>query len=292
METSGDSSTSINDEKEIKGSMWHGSVNTSTDTLVPIDTKSQNGSTVITPNSTSDLISSDTTDAGECLTEPKHNTANLSTVNTQKPETEQFIGDKSKSASVSTNCKILPKVHSSLPSNNITRPNQLPTNDGNLIVLTSLLSPTAPLEISNQIPHNLINSSSDNKLSASSSESATTHTDASNMEESIFILPEHQKLEISFSGTCEMIAANVTTSSGPVRTSDQQLNPTSAVSTSDCVKTSDNTTSINMSGNSLESLATATATVTSQRRRRTSSSNSKRDSFGVASKQINNRFVR
>ena len=286
-----DSSTFINDEKEIKGNMWHGSVNTSTDTLVPVDTKSQNGSTVITPNSTSDLISSDTTDGGECLTELKNNTLNLSTINTQKPETEQFIGDKYKSASVSTNCKILPKVHSSLPSNNITRPNQLSTNDGNPIVLTSLLSPTAPLEISNKIPHNLINNSSDNKLTTSASESATTHTDASDMEESIFILPEHQKLEISFSGTCEMIAANVTTSSGPVTTSDQPLNSTSTVSISDCMKTSDNTTLINMTGNTLESLATATATGSSQRRRRTSSSNSKRDSFGVTSKQINSRFV-
>lgn len=268
-------SSSTNGEKEIKRDMWHGSVNTSTDTLVPIDTKSQNGSTVLTPMGTSDLIGSDTTDAGESIKDQKHNGIKLSTTNTQKPETEQLVEEKCKSASVSTNCKILPKVHTSLPSNNITRTNQLSSNDGTLVVPTSLPSSTAPTEISNNIPKNLISSKNDNKLSSTSISEGATYSDPSVMEESILILPEHQKLEISFSGKCEMVAANATTSLGPIVTSEQPLTSTSSASNSVCVKTTDDSTTVNATENPLEPLTTGI----NQRRRRTST------------KQINSRFA-
>lgn len=283
--------------------MWHGSINTSTDTLVPlVETKSQNGSATITPMTANELISTDTTDAGECLQKHSDTTA-ASSVNTQKHQTEQFIADKCKIASVSTNFNILPKVHSSSPSNNsnITiRPNQLSTNGSSSLLgapSSSLtITSTAFAEKSNnKIQNNLTNSNNDNKVSPTSlltGGNVTPNAISSGMEESILILPEHQKLEISFSGKCEMIAANVSTSSGSNMPPNHSLYSTTTTATT---ATLDTPTSLNVSpyvtAATTTSAAAATTAMSSQRRRRTSSSNSKRDAFGVAAKQINSRFV-
>ncbi|XP_065366478.1 myotubularin-related protein 3 isoform X3 [Calliphora vicina] len=304
LESSYNGSTSTNGKLDSSQNMWHGSINTSTDTLVPlVETKSQNGSATITPMTAIELISTDTTDAGECLQKHSDTTA-ASSVNTQKLQTEQFIADKCKIASVSTNFNILPKVHSSTPSNNsnITiRPNQLSTNGSSSLLaapsssLTITSTAFAETSNNNKIQNNLTNSNNDNKVSSTSLLSGgnvTPNATSSGMEESILILPEHQKLEISFSGKCEMIAANVTTSSGSNMPPNHSLYPTTTTATA---ATLDTPTSLNVSpyvtAATTTSAAAATTAMSSQRRRRTSSSNSKRDAFGVAAKQINSSYL-
>ncbi|XP_037805507.1 myotubularin-related protein 4 isoform X3 [Lucilia sericata] len=310
-------STSTNGNTDATQSMWHGSVNTSTDTLVPlVETKSQNGSATITPLTANESISTDCTDAGECLQKHSDTTAastsTSSSVNTQKQQTaEQFIADKCKIASVSTNYNILPKVHTSTPSSsNITtvKPNQLSTNGSSLSAAPSISSLTttstaAFAETSNNtIQNNLTNTNSNNdnkiaSLTLNSGSGGDNVTTASNttvgMEESILILPEHQKLEISFSGKCEMITANVTTSSGSNMTPNHSLYSTTTTASTAAL---DTPTTLNVSpfvsaAATTTSSAAATTAMSSQRRRRTSSSNSKRDAFGVAAKQINSSYL-
>ncbi|XP_037805508.1 myotubularin-related protein 4 isoform X4 [Lucilia sericata] len=280
-------STSTNGNTDATQSMWHGSVNTSTDTLVPlVETKSQNGSATITPLTANESISTDCTDAGECLQKHSDTTAastsTSSSVNTQKQQTaEQFIADKCKIASVSTNYNILPKVHTSTPSSsNITtvKPNQLSTNGSSLSAAPSISSLTttstaAFAETSNNtIQNNLTNTNSNNdnkiaSLTLNSGSGGDNVTTASNttvgMEESILILPEHQKLEISFSASTAALDTPTTLNVSPF---------VSAAATT-------------------TSSAAATTAMSSQRRRRTSSSNSKRDAFGVAAKQINSSYL-
>ncbi|XP_046803340.1 myotubularin-related protein 3 isoform X2 [Lucilia cuprina] len=309
-------STSTNGNTDATQSMWHGSVNTSTDTLVPlVETKSQNGSATITPLTANESISTDCTDAGECLQKHSDTTAasNSSLVNTQKHQTaEQFISDKCKIASVSTNYNILPKIHTTTPSSsNITtvKPNQLSTNGSSLSTAPSATSltttsTTAFAETSNNsIQNNLTNSNNDNKiasfltLTSGSDDTVTTATNTTvGLEESILILPEHQKLEISFSGKCEMITANVTTSSGSNMTPNHSLYSTTTTASTAAL---DTPTTLNVSPfvsattstTTTTSSAAATTAMSSQRRRRTSSSNSKRDAFGATAKQINSSYL-
>lgn len=307
MESSCNGST--NGKVDSTQSMWHGSVNTSTDTLVPmVETKSQNGSANVTPMTANDLISTDSTDAGESLHKHSTDTTAASLANTQNQQqekpTEQYVAEKSKIAIVSTNYNnILPKVHSSTPSSSISiRPNQLSTNGSNISPAASSLKSSNAIALAeatnNKIQNNLTNNSSnnDNKLS-SKPLNATTTTAAENaavsssvMEESILILPEHQKLEISFSGKCEMIATNVTTSSGSHILPNQSLYSTTTTTTAASAAALETPTSLNAATIATSSAA-ANSAISSQRRRRTSSSNSKREAFGVAAKQINSRLV-
>ncbi|KAM7348864.1 uncharacterized protein ACRADG_008032 isoform 2-T8 [Cochliomyia hominivorax] len=301
--------TSTNGIVDGTQNMWHGSVNTSTDTLVPIaETKSQNGSANITPLIAHDTTSTDAIDASESLQTKHAESTAASFVNTQKQQQpEQFVADKSKVVIVSTNYNILPKVHSSSTSNNsssnpTTRPNHLSTNGSNNSNTTPSLSSSTSSSTgfaetsNNKLQNNLTNSNNDNKISSlvSSNVNATVANASAcgGMEESILILPEHQKLEISSSGKCEMISANVTTSSGSNMTPNQSLYSNATTAT---ISTMETPKSLNVSpyvtAATTSSSTAANTAISSQRRRRTSSSNSKREAFCVAAKQINSSYL-
>lgn len=273
--------------------LWHGTLNTSTDTLVLVtETKSQNGSFC-------DTLDGTVLEPSQKSQDPNTVSAMTNSANAQQP---QITADKDK-LKISTNCNILPKVHcNSNNNNNVTatpRPNQLSTNSNNNSMLSKANSSSATAA-SCATGSDIDTSSSGNNDNKSSSLSAATVSTAASgggvpvcgMEESILILPEHRKLEISFSGKCETVAANTvaTSSSGPEMVSNQ-LQQSAVTATPNSLSS--------MSAYALPYATTATPTNTtlpntttaasSQRRRRTSSSNSKRDAF--VAKHINGRFV-
>ncbi|GBP12510.1 Myotubularin-related protein 3, partial [Eumeta japonica] len=237
--TSCNGSTSANgNANDNTQSMWHGSVNTSTDTLVPVaETKSQNRSKILTPLALND----DTTDAG-----------------------------------VSLELKPMTVRSNHIGINATTRSNQLSAiNGSNTTVLNPQATISSPLS-NNKDEINLNVSNNDNNNASSRdgngdciSANNNAYVSDNSMEESILILPEHQQLEILFSGKCEMISANVTTSSGSNMTADQLFNPTTTTATTTVAL------GPSISGNALPfltagtSTAAATSVMSSQRRRRT-----------------------
>ncbi|XP_073835098.1 uncharacterized protein isoform X2 [Musca autumnalis] len=261
--------------------LWHGSINTSTDTLVPLaETKIQNGNC-------------DTTD-GVCSKKETASPKKLSDgQSTNNADDKNTTTTKS-----STTCKILPKVHNTTNNNITTRPNQLSTTTNN-----NLHNATTTTD---DITTNTT-SSSNNIGSRLTSSDVAGGGGGGLMEESILILPEHRKLEISISGKCETIAANTTTSSGSnsmIVTSTQQQQqqmPTMAAAVPLCSSASSalpptpTSASATMSAYNLPyAINNNTATIqpntttaaSSQRRRRTSSSNS-----GFIAKQANGSYI-
>lgn len=180
---------------------WHGSVNTSTDTLVPMSELQHS------PNSNGLLQCEDKT-----ATNDKHSTSEINSVFRNTNGDTDNGGELVNRAAQreekrpTANAAILPKVHS--------KPN------------LSMLSSSCNLN---------------------------SNPSLNPMEESILILPEHQKLEISISGKCETVMNTTNTNTN----------------------TNTNTSSSSIS--------------TSHRRRRTLSSNSRRE-FSINGKQTNGRF--
>uniref|UniRef100_A0A1I8Q6D3 Lateral signaling target protein 2 homolog n=1 Tax=Stomoxys calcitrans TaxID=35570 RepID=A0A1I8Q6D3_STOCA len=197
--------------------LWHGSVNTSTDTLVPMtETKIQNGSCDLTDGGNGG--SGGTSDASLSKSlQDSHTTAAVS--NAQASNTMEKM-------KISTNFNnILPKVHSTT-NNNValqapslppSRPNQLSTTSSDnspklLTQITAAAASSGSTSTNGSENISLITSQTECE-----SEVMGMATDCDGrgggMEESILILPAHRKLEIFISGKCETIAANTTTSS-------------------------------------------------------------------------------
>ncbi|XP_058978374.1 myotubularin-related protein 4-like isoform X2 [Musca domestica] len=289
----GESMTSSKTTTDESHNLWHGSINTSTDTLVPLaETKIQNGNC-------------DTIDGGGAGKRDAISPKKLNVDSTNN-------GEEKTTKSGSTTCKILPKVHSSNNINSITsRPNQLSTSSLN----TTTTNGNNNLHNATTTTTDDITTTSkggDNKPSSrlTSDIVAAASASAGMMEESILILPEHRKLEISISGKCETVASNTTTSSGSnsIITSTNQQMPMAAPpppppaagcplsSSALPTPTSASTMSaynlpyaINNSSSVPNNTAIPTNTTTaasSQRRRRTSSSNS-----GFIAKQANGSYI-
>lgn len=231
--------------------MWHGSVNTSTDTLVPLaECKMQ--------TSSFSLESHDQIDG-------------LSPVNTSKNTQEPTQTEDKRNANLSlsvtsTNSNILPKVHTA----SLSKPHRLAaatdTNKTSASCTTCSISTSTALTLNSSIEsHNHHND--DNKI-PDRIISDLPATLCNEMEESILILPEHEKLEISVSGKCETVVSTNSNSSANMTISSVLTAPTS-------------------SALSMPYVTSLVGTTTAQRRRRTSSSNSKRD--GIIPKHINNR---
>lgn len=309
-------SSKIDDSQNL----WHGSINTSTDTLVPlVETKIQNGNCDITDGS-----GGSSTTASPHKKQQEHKDSTTTTANALNAQ-NQIIGEKTK-ISASTNCNILPKVHST--TNNVTpRPNQLSTNSNNnmILVATQATSSFASQDDSINSSHNSCDSKATTTATATSRAAGGVDICGAGggcMEESILILPEHRKLEISISGKCETIAANTTTSSSGSSmvstTTTTQLHSQSTNTTTTTPATANNISSASvaaatalpcssaaatptcssMSGYNLpyatattpftcnSAIPNTTTAASSQRRRRTSSSNS-----GFVAKQVNGRLV-
>ncbi|XP_058979136.1 myotubularin-related protein 4 isoform X4 [Musca domestica] len=290
----GDDKTSSKTTTDESHNLWHGSINTSTDTLVPLaETKIQNGNC-------------DTIDGGGAGKRDAISPKKLNVDSTNN-------GEEKTTKSSSTTCKILPKVHSSSNINSITsRPNQLSTSSLN----TTTTNGNNNLHNATTTTTDDITTTSkggDNKPSSRlTSDIAAAAASASSgmMEESILILPEHRKLEISISGKCETVASNTTTSSGSnsIITSTNQQMPMAAPpppppaagcpSSSSALPTPTSASTmsaynlpyaINNSSSVPNNTAIPTNTTTaasSQRRRRTSSSNS-----GFIAKQANGSYI-
>ncbi|XP_037936813.1 myotubularin-related protein 3 isoform X2 [Teleopsis dalmanni] len=229
-----------NSDSQNGDNMWHGSVNTSTDTLVPIENSQQNITCKQQLHSNSE--SHDITDGNNAFS-VKSSLNNLDT-------TVEFIKEERKSNdNNSTNSKILPKVHT--PT---CRPNALLNSLGK----TTNLPSSVDIISDNADKNVLLYDTSygcKGAISTDGTLKSVTQIPATNsMDESILILPEHQKLEISVSGKCETIPSNGVT-----------------VATSNTPNSYYNTT--------------FTTTSNQQRRRRTSSSNSRREAFFT--RQIN-----
>lgn len=288
----GESMTSSKTTTDESHNLWHGSINTSTDTLVPLaETKIQNGNC-------------DTIDGGGAGKRDAISPKKLNVDSTNN-------GEEKTTKSGSTTCKILPKVHSSSNINSITsRPNQLSTSSLNTTSngnnnLHNATTATDDITTTSKGGDNKPSSRLTSDIAAAASASAS----AGMMEESILILPEHRKLEISISGKCETVASNTTTSSGSnsiITSTNQQMPmaapppppPAAGCPSSSSVlptPTSASTMSaynlpyaINNSSSVPNNTAIPTNTTTaasSQRRRRTSSSNS-----GFIAKQANGRY--
>uniref|UniRef100_A0A1B0GAE2 Lateral signaling target protein 2 homolog n=1 Tax=Glossina morsitans morsitans TaxID=37546 RepID=A0A1B0GAE2_GLOMM len=241
---------SLTDELQT---MWHGSVNTSTDTLVPLaECKMQ--------TSSFSLESHDQIDG-------------LSPVNTSKNTQEPTQTEDKRNANLSlsvtsTNSNILPKVHTA----SLSKPHRLAaatdTNKTSASCTTCSISTSTALTLNSSIEsHNHHND--DNKI-PDRIISDLPATLCNEMEESILILPEHEKLEISVSGKCETVVSTNSNSSANMTVSSVLTAPTS-------------------SALSMPYVTSLVGTTTAQRRRRTSSSNSKRD--GIIPKHINNSYI-
>uniref|UniRef100_T1PNU0 Myotubularin phosphatase domain-containing protein n=1 Tax=Musca domestica TaxID=7370 RepID=T1PNU0_MUSDO len=285
------SKTTTTDESH---NLWHGSINTSTDTLVPLaETKIQNGNC-------------DTIDGGGAGKRDAISPKKLNVDSTNN-------GEEKTTKSSSTTCKILPKVHSSSNINSITsRPNQLSTSslnttttNGNNNLHNATTTTTDDITTTSKGGDNKPSSRLTSDIAAAAASASTGM-----MEESILILPEHRKLEISISGKCETVASNTTTSSGSnsIITYTNQQMPMAAPpppppaagcpSSSSALPTPTSASTmsaynlpyaINNSSSVPNNTAIPTNTTTaasSQRRRRTSSSNS-----GFIAKQANGSYI-
>uniref|UniRef100_A0A1B0B9Q3 Lateral signaling target protein 2 homolog n=1 Tax=Glossina palpalis gambiensis TaxID=67801 RepID=A0A1B0B9Q3_9MUSC len=249
---------SLTDELQT---MWHGSVNTSTDTLVPLaECKMQ--------TSSFSLESHDIIDGFSPVNTSK---------NTQEPtQTDADKRNANLSLSVtSTNSNILPKVHTA----SLSKPHRLAaaidTNNSSASCSTNCsISTSTALTLNSSIEshnhHNDDNKIIDRIISDLPATTTTNTTLCNDMDESILILPEHEKLEISVSGKCETIVSTNSNSSANMTVSSVLTAPTTSA----------------LSMPYVTSLVGAT---TAQRRRRTSSSNSKRD--GIIPKHVNNSYI-
>ncbi|XP_075154459.1 uncharacterized protein LOC142228054 isoform X2 [Haematobia irritans] len=280
----GSGSKMTNSKCDDSHNQWHGSVNTSTDTLVPMtELKTQNGSCDITDGSVGGDLSKSSS---------AQNLQDSYTAATPNAQAQNVNTDKMK---ISTNYNILPKVHSTTNINNgipiqTPRPNQLSTNSNNSLILLTQINNDTALNGNN------------NRMQTTS---RTTENEVAvgecgvgggvGMEDSILILPEHRKLEISISGKCETIATNATTSSGlSMDSTNMQSNGTVKTSSVTATPTSATVSAFNYPYTANSTIAPSTNTVipnttaaaSSQRRRRTSSSNS-----GFVAKQGNGSYI-
>ncbi|KAI9590234.1 hypothetical protein GQX74_008402 [Glossina fuscipes] len=197
--------------------------------------------------------------------------------NTQEPtQTDADKRNANLSLSVtSTNSNILPKVHTA----SLSKPHRLAaaidTNNSSASCSTTCsISTSTALTLNSSIEshnhHNDDNKIIDRIISDLPATTTTTTTLCNDMDESILILPEHEKLEISVSGKCETIVSTNSNSSANMTVSSVLTAPTTSA----------------LSMPYVTSLVGAT---TAQRRRRTSSSNSKRD--GIIPKHVNNSYI-
>uniref|UniRef100_A0A1A9W922 Lateral signaling target protein 2 homolog n=1 Tax=Glossina brevipalpis TaxID=37001 RepID=A0A1A9W922_9MUSC len=248
---------SLTDELQT---MWHGSVNTSTDTLVPLaECKTQSSSFSLESH---DLIDG-------------FSPANTSKNNQEPMQTEDKRNANLSLSVSSTNSNILPKVHTA----SLSRPHHLTAtttdiNKPSAYCTTCSISTSTALSLNSSI-ESYNHHSDDNKITDRIT-SELPAASCNEMEESILILPEHEKLEISVSGKCETVVVSMNSSANMVLSS--VLAAPTAIGVTP--------TSSALPMPYVTSLVGATTT---HRRRRTSSSNSKRD--GLIPKHINNSYI-
>lgn len=164
---------------ESNQNLWHGSVNTSTDTLVPMQNSSRRHS------SHSDDAINNSTDHVDAASKSMVDGGSYS-----RMQQESTREDRKSNGSINNHSSILPKVHS--------RGNLLSSNNSETSNSSGSLHNSEEVLASNKPSTLHLNLNAINNIDNGSS-----------MDESIMILPEHQKLDISFSGNCESILNNV-----------------------------------------------------------------------------------
>ncbi|XP_017480642.1 PREDICTED: myotubularin-related protein 4 isoform X2 [Rhagoletis zephyria] len=227
-----DASSKVDDaaacEAEERRSIWHGSINTSTDTLVPIERRQSNDCREIKTPAAKEIDVADGSVSPERLstTADKMELGLTSPYVLLKQERKNSLTCNTAVSSIGVNGlnnSILPKVHGSSSTSN--RSNILSNSSSNASISSTSSSLNNLKNIrnsNNSLATTMTDQNCDNKseneadidpdeLDADDAADPFPNTHAhsnDSMNESIIILPEHRKLEISVSGNCETISNN------------------------------------------------------------------------------------
>ncbi|XP_054730884.1 myotubularin-related protein 4 isoform X2 [Anastrepha obliqua] len=219
--------TSVADERQ---NIWHGSINTSTDTLVPIERRQNNDCSEIKTFATKEIDVADGFGSPERLstTSDKTELGLTSPYVLLKQERKTASTCNTNGNSIGVNGvqnSILPKVHGVSSTSN--RSNILSTSSSNASVsstssslnnLNNIRNSNNSLATTTTTPDRNCDNKSGNEADIDDPDIddddaadpfPNTHAHSSDsMNESIIILPEHRKLEISVSGKCQTISNN------------------------------------------------------------------------------------
>ncbi|XP_053949054.1 myotubularin-related protein 4 isoform X2 [Anastrepha ludens] len=217
-------------EADERQSIWYGSINTSTDTLVPIERRQNNDCSEIKTFATKEIDVADGFGSPERLSTTSDKTelglTSPYVLLKQERKTSSTCNTNGNSIGVNgVQNSILPKVHGVSSTSN--RSNILSTSSSNASVsstssslnnLNNIRNSNNSLATTTTTPDRNCDNKSGNEADSddpgiddddAADPFPNTHAHSSDsMNESIIILPEHRKLEISVSGKCQTISNN------------------------------------------------------------------------------------